>query len=141
MTRAADPVIEELTPDECWELLGDNGVGRLGTAIVDATTGAVSPDIYPMNYTVNERAILFRSAPGGKLIDLTKQPSVVFQTDGRRRRTYWSVVTHGQATRLGFDSEIEASGIRDLKATHPTDKWNYFRIDVREITGIRFRGK
>lgn len=140
MARAADPVIEQLTPDECWSLLDGEGVGRLATAVVDAASGAVTPDIFPINYRVHEGAILFRSGPGSKLIDLTKQSAVAFQADGRRRRVHWSVVVHGHAERLGFDSEIEDSGIRELQATHPTDKWNYVRIEVDGITGIRFRG-
>ncbi|MEO7121984.1 MAG: pyridoxamine 5'-phosphate oxidase family protein [Lacisediminihabitans sp.] len=139
MAQAADPVVENLTPEECWALLGENGIGRLATAVVEAVTGRISPDIFPVNYLVHERAVLFRSAPGSKLIDLTRQPAVAFQVDGRVRRDMWSVVVHGDAERMGFDSEIEESGIRELQASHPTDKWNYVRIGVREITGIRFR--
>ena len=37
-----------------------------------------------------------------------------------------------------MDRDIEESGVLDLDAVHPTDKWNYVRITVDYITGIRF---
>ena len=136
---APEPVDEELSSLECWRLLENDGVGRLATAVVDPVTSVVVPDIFPINFHAHNGAILFRTGPGSKLIDLTAQPAVAFQTDGHRGRTYWSVVAHGHAHRLGLDSDIEESGILELQATHPTEKWNYVRIEVESITGIRFR--
>jgi hypothetical protein len=133
--------VEELTVAECWQLLAPDGIGRLATAVVDPSTGTVEPDIFPIDYHVHDGAILFRTGPGSKLIDLTAQPAVAFQTDGRRGREHWSVVVHGHARRLGLDSDIEDSGILGLDATHPTEKWNYVRVDVDSITGIRFRAR
>lgn len=140
MVRESVPVIDKLTEEECWKLLEKDGVGRLATAVVDRSTGAVTPDIFPINFHVYQRRILFRTAPGSKLIDLTTQPTVAFQTDGRRGRKHWSVVAHGTARRMMFDSDIQESGILDLQSTLPTEKWNYVRIDVSTITGIRFAG-
>ena len=133
-------IIEELTEDECWRLLEKDGVGRLATAVVDRATGVVSPDIFPINFHVFQQRILFRTAPGSKLIDLTAQPTVAFQTDGKHGKEHWSVVAHGIARRMMFDSDIHESGVLDLHSTLPTEKWNYVRIDAETITGIRFRG-
>ncbi len=140
MTDDSVPVIEELSVEECWELLAEDGVGRLATATVDSVTGVVAPDIFPINFHVFEERILFRTAPGSKLIDLTAQPAVAFQTDGRHGRHHWSVVARGIARRMMFDSDIQESGVLALHSTLPTEKWNYVRIDVETITGIRFRG-
>lgn len=140
MAQESVPVIEELTADECWKLLEKDGVGRLATAVLDRKTGNVEPDIFPINFHVYEQRILFRSAPGSKLIDLTTQPAVAFQTDGHRGRKHWSVVVHGIARRMMFDSDIVESGILDLQSTLPTQKWNYVRIEPSKITGIRFTG-
>lgn len=134
------PVIEGLTEEQCWKLLEKDGVGRLATATVDRSRGDVTPDIFPINFHVFEQRILFRTAPGTKLIDLTAQPTVAFQTDGRRGKHHWSVVARGTARRMMFDSDIQESGILDLHSTLPTEKWNYVRIEVDTITGIRFRG-
>lgn len=140
MEHESAPVIEELTDEECWKLLEKDGVGRLATVVVDRATGDVSPDIFPINFHAFEQRILFRTAPGGKLIDLTTQPSVAFQTDGSRGRQHWSVVARGTARRMMFDSDIQASGVLGLESTLPTDKWNYVSIEPETITGIRFRG-
>ena len=139
MATTPEPAVEDLSADECWRLLDTDGVGRLATAVADPATGDVRPDIFPINFHAHDGAILFRTGPGSKLIDLTAQPAVAFQTDGRRGRLYWSIVVHGRARRLAFDSEIEESGILETQAIHPTQKWNYVRIEVESITGIRFR--
>ena len=139
MAATPEPAVADLSVPECWHLLAKDGVGRLATAVVDPDTGEVKPDIFPINFHSHDGAILFRTGPGSKLIDLTAQPAVAFQTDGRRGRLYWSVVVHGHAQRLGLDSDIEQSGILETRAIHPTEKWNYVRIDVDSITGIRFR--
>lgn len=140
MTYDSVPVIEALTDEQCWKLLEKDGVGRLATAVLDRATGKVTPDIFPINFHVFEQRILFRTAPGSKLIDLTAQPTVAFQTDGHRGRKHWSMVVHGTARRMAFDSDIQESGVLDLQSTLPTEKWNYVRIDVDTITGIRFHG-
>lgn len=139
MAATPEPAVVDLSTTECWRLLAKGGVGRLATAVVDPATGNVEPDIFPINFHAHDGAILFRTGPGSKLIDLTAQPAVAFQTDGRRGRLYWSVVLHGHARRLAFDRDIEQSGILEAEAIHPTEKWNYVRIDVESITGIRFR--
>ncbi len=134
------PVIEELSVEECWKHLEKDGVGRLATATLDRVTGGISPDIFPINFHVFEQRILFRTAPGTKLIDLTTQPAVAFQTDGRRGHRHWSVVARGIARRMMFDADILESGVLNLHSTVPTEKWNYVRIEVETITGIRFHG-
>ena len=139
MTDARKPVDEQLTPDECWNLLGEGGVGRLATVVVDPVTDIPSPDIFPINYLVHENSIQFRSAPGRKLIELAAQSAVAFEADGHRGRTQWSVVLRGHANRMLIDAEIEQSGIVELEVIHPSVKWNYFQIDVDVITGIRFQ--
>lgn len=139
MTDERHSADERLTPEECWKMLGDDGIGRLATVVVDPVTGSASPDIFPINYLVHEGKILFRSAPGSKLMDIAAQSAVAFEADGHRGRTHWSVVVRGQASRILFDEVIESSGILDLEATHPSEKWNYLQIEADVITGIRFR--
>ena len=140
MPHESVSVIEELTEEECWKHLEKDGVGRLATAIVDKVTGGIVPDIFPLNFHVFEQRILFRTAPGSKLIDLTAQPTVAFQTDGKHGHHHWSVVARGTARRMMFDSDIQESGVLALHSTLPTEKWNYVRIEVETITGIRFLG-
>lgn len=125
--------VEELAPAACFALLGAHGIGRLGTQ--DA--GGV--DIFPVNYTVHDGKVYFRSGPGVKMIRLTESPDVAFEVDGHDDEWSWSVVVKGEAHRLDDDAEILLSGIRDAATAHPSDKFNYVRIRPRQITGRRFR--
>lgn len=126
------PPVRILDEDECWRLLGESGLGRFA---VRAVTGV---DVFPVNYLVHDRALYVRSAPGSKLIDLTREPSVAFEVDGERGRHVWSVVVHGAARRLGTDQEILESGITSLETWYPSDKYNYVRISPEAITGRSF---
>jgi osmotically-inducible protein OsmY len=125
--------VEELDPDACFELLGAEGVGRLGIRDVNGV------DIFPVNFVVHDRLLYFRSGPGVKMFRLTESPEVAFEVDGHDAEWTWSVVVKGEAQRLDDDAEIIASGIQEVAPEHPSDKFNYVRIQPRQITGRRFR--
>jgi osmotically-inducible protein OsmY/nitroimidazol reductase NimA-like FMN-containing flavoprotein (pyridoxamine 5'-phosphate oxidase superfamily) len=132
---AAGADVEELEPAACFELLGTEGVGRLG--IRDAS----GVDIIPVNYRVHDRLLYFRSGPGVKLIRITESPEVAFEVDGHDAEWTWSVVVKGEAQRLDDDAEIIASGIQEVAPAHPSDKFNYVRIQPGQVTGRRFRSR
>ncbi|MDQ1607606.1 MAG: uncharacterized protein QOE16_338 [Microbacteriaceae bacterium] len=133
MKLAPDPGVQSLSERDCWALLSEATLGRLAVTTDDGV------DIFPVNYLVNNRSVLFRSAPGSKLLQLTEHPTVAFEVDDtRHRRALWSVVVKGVAQRLGFDSDIEQSGILALQSLNPTEKSNYIRIIPQTITGRRF---
>jgi hypothetical protein len=126
------PPVRILDEDECWRLLGESNLGRFAVRTV------ASVDIFPVNYLVHDRSLFFRSAPGSKLIDLTREPSVAFEVDGEHARHVWSVVVHGAAHRLGTEHEILESGITTLATWHPSDKFNYVRISPETVSGRSF---
>ena len=128
----SQPVTDErLGEAECWTQLHSAGLGRLATA----RNGIV--DIFPVNYLVHNQAILFRSAPGSKLVNLTAAPLVAFEADGFDGRWHWSVVVHGRATRLDNDEDIAESGVMDLAPWSLSPKYNFVRIIPTDITGRR----
>jgi len=126
--------VEGLRLEECWAALASETLGRLAVLGKDG-----APDIFPINYLVHEERIYLRSAPGAKIIDIVHEPRVAFEVDAIADGVAWSVVIRGAASRLDADDEIVASGVHDLISANPTAKYNYFRIDPREITGRRFR--
>ena len=132
MSTSSESALEVLGEEESWHLLASADLARLAVSI----DGGV--DIFPINYVVADRVIFFRTAPGSKLMDLTKHPIVALETDGTHNRRRWSVVVKGSAVRLGSDEEIEASGVLSLHSLVPTEKWNYVRISVSSITGRQF---
>jgi nitroimidazol reductase NimA-like FMN-containing flavoprotein (pyridoxamine 5'-phosphate oxidase superfamily) len=132
-TRVAFATRPDLDEDACWTLLRGAHLGRLAVRAADGV------DIFPVNYLVDGRSLVFRSAPGTKLIDLTAEPRVAFEVDGVDATHRWSVVVRGRARRLADDEEIELSGIADLATATPTAKHSYVRILPGAVTGRRFR--
>ena len=90
----SDEPVQELSRDECRELLKRGELGRLATA------AGGEPDIFPVNYFSDGDRILIRTAPGTKLLELTVHSAVAFETDGYTEDEAWSVVVHGRADRL-----------------------------------------
>ncbi len=123
MTRLSGP--------EAWDLLRSAPVGRLAT-VIDR-----QPDIFPVNFIVEDSAVIFRTAEGSKLLQVTINARVAFQADEWVTDTGWSVVVKGTAT------EVEDADERDRveRLLHPwvaTAKTHVVRIDVDEIEGRRF---
>ncbi|MGH3277858.1 MAG: pyridoxamine 5'-phosphate oxidase family protein [Trebonia sp.] len=54
----ADRVIKELGEDECLELISPGGIGRI------AYVGRFGPAVLPVNYKIQDEAIVFRTAAG-----------------------------------------------------------------------------
>ena len=135
-----EPAVAVLSEEESWHLLAGADLGRLAVSIGGAGDDRDDSgvDIFPINYVVADRVIFFRTAPGSKLMDLTKHPIVALETDGTHNRRRWSVVVKGTAVRLGLDEEIEASGVLFLHSQAPTEKWNYVRVTASSITGREF---
>lgn len=127
------PGVRTLTDDACWELLRGESLGRLAVVAADGV------DMFPVNYLVDRGTIVFRSAPGTKLVDLADAPAVAFEVDGADDHHRWSVVVRGVARRLDADDEIEGSGVLALATLTSTPKFNYVRITPRVISGRRFR--
>ena len=129
--RTLTSSVETLNATDCWAYLNTNSFGRL------AVLGRDGVDIFPVNYLTYQSSVLFRSAPGSKLIDVTDNPDVAFEIDGTDAGKRWSVVVRGVAQRLSSDAAIVASRIHQLPTETPTTKWNYVRITPRILTGRR----
>jgi len=132
LPRLTASAIAEMPEPDCWRELELAAVGRL------AMVGPDGIDIVPVNYLVSGRSVLFRSAPGAKLAQLTGAGDVAFEADGLDDGVRWSVVLHGHARRLDADDEIEASGILRLHPDAPREMNNFVRVTPTRITGRRF---
>ncbi len=124
---------QELDVDTCWDLLADAEIGRVIFAEDDDI------EVFPVNFSVGGRSVLFRSAPGTKLELVAEHPRVAFEVDAHSDDEAWSVILWGVAERLGFDEEIEHSGVLGLVSWSPDEKFNYVRITPERVSGRRFR--
>ncbi|MEO6532285.1 MAG: pyridoxamine 5'-phosphate oxidase family protein [Pseudolysinimonas sp.] len=118
-----------LDEEGCWRFLGGSGIGRLA---ISTESGV---DIFPINYLATDGKIFFRSAPGTKIVELTRDPRVAFEADEHTFLARWSVVVRGAARRLESDLEIERSGIQNLATWQAGDKFNYFEIQPTAVSG------
>ena len=124
---------ETLDVETCWELLADERIGR----VVFAEGEDI--EVFPVNFSVGGRSVLFRSAPGTKLELVAGRPRVAFEVDHHSDEVAWSVILWGTAERLGADDEIEHSGVLGLVSWTPDEKHNYVRITPDRVSGRRFR--
>ena len=136
MIPGEPPGTSVLDTENCWRLLAGTGIGRLAISVDDGV------DIFPLNYLSHDARLYFRSAPGSKIVELTRRPQVAFEVDGRANGAHWSVVVRGSARRLASDPEIEHSGIEALKPWQTGEKFNYFEILPQQLSGrlVRTRG-
>lgn len=138
MDRGEHARIEQLSGEECWRLLADSPVGRVGLIVDDA------PEIYPVNHLVDNGTIVFRSDPGTKLAGLARHPEVCFQVDGfdAQQRIGWSVLVKGRAQQVRQmpDAE-ERRRVEGLPVDYwaPGPKWYRVRIVPIDVTGRRIR--
>ncbi|MCD4525115.1 pyridoxamine 5'-phosphate oxidase family protein [Nocardioides sp. cx-173] len=126
-----DPV-EDLTLEECWELLELEEFGRLAYRLVDEV------HIVPINYLVDNRSLLFRTASGNKLLAAALQSDVAFEIDWHDLEGAWSVVARGVLRRLEEDEQ----GRADDLAGRPwvsTPKYDVVELIPVAVTGKRFR--
>lgn len=95
--------LEVLSYGDCFALLEEVPVGRV------AFVSEGDPLILPVNFVLDGRSILFRTAPGAKLEAATRASSVGFEADDwdEETRSGWSVVITGRAEVVDADIEVE----------------------------------
>lgn len=125
--------LEHLTIEECWDKLARESVGRIGVLVDSA------PEIYPINFLVDGRSIVFRTDPGGKLRGLDQSPAVCFEVDhlDPQDQTGWSVVVKGRAKELTASEDRNAVEHLPLKFWPLGEKTHWVRIRAIEVTGRR----
>ena len=133
MVEIADGV-SVLSEDECWQLINKAEVGRLAFAV------AGEPEIFPVNFVVDGRALLFRTAEGTKLAGLTVSSRVAFEVDGYEPDSgdAWSVVLKGEAERLEHFPDIYLAEKLPIYPWQASPKQWIVRVMPAKVTGRRF---
>jgi nitroimidazol reductase NimA-like FMN-containing flavoprotein (pyridoxamine 5'-phosphate oxidase superfamily) len=122
-----------LSEHECWDLLQSVALGRLVTS-VDGR-----PEIFPVNFVVQRRTVLFRTAEGTKLISAAINNQVAFEADEHDVAEGWSVIVKGVARSLRTDEQIREAERAGLLSWTAPAKTHYVRVIPEIITGRRFR--
>jgi len=134
----ADRVIEELDKDQCLNLISPGGIGRI------AYTGRFGPAVLPVNYTLQDGAIVFRTAEHGPLDEdlrtgiANADYKVAFEIDDidPAARRGWSVLIQGPAHHV-TGAEQDAVRQAGVEPWAPGDRELFVRIVPSRITGRR----
>ena len=115
-------------------MLASAALGRLVTS-VDG-----EPEIFPVNYVVQGRTILFLTAEGTKLAAAVLGRAVAFEVDGYDADSgeAWSVVIKGRASEIQRMHELFDAADLPLFPWHAAPKHRFVRIEPDETTGRRF---
>jgi uncharacterized protein len=128
--------MEVLSEHECMRLLRSRQVGRI--AFVDRG----QPVIFPVNYAADERAVVFRTAPGLKL-DWAPMSNVAFEIDevDTANGVAWSVLVQGAAYEITEAIDDLSEQLRKLVVTPmaPGEREHWIAVVRRTISGRRFR--
>ena len=126
--------MEVLSEPECWKLIKSCDVGRLAIAIQNR------PDIFPVNFVVDDLSVVFRTAEGTKLAAAVLGRGVAFEVDGydAHEGEAWSVVLKGEAVEIEEMYELFDAEDLPLFPWHVSYKPCFVRINPDEVTGRRF---
>ena len=121
-----------LSDDDSWNLISGVHLGRLVT-VVDGR-----PEIFPVNFVVQRRSVLFRTAEGTKLFSAVMNDQVLFEADDHTVAEGWSVIVRGTAKVLFGADEIHDAEQAGLYPWIATQKLRFVSVTASEITGRRF---
>lgn len=127
-----DAPMREMSTDDCWARLAENTFGRIATAALGEVT------ITPFNYCVDERTLVFRTAPGTKLAGLVIDNSVAVEIDDVQGVEAWSVIARGTARMVDDSAEADRLAALPLHPWVDTEKEVFVVIEIDEISGRTF---
>jgi nitroimidazol reductase NimA-like FMN-containing flavoprotein (pyridoxamine 5'-phosphate oxidase superfamily) len=127
--------LDELSPEECWELLASQPIGRVAVIV------GHYPLVFPVNYAVEDRTILYRTGEGTKLHAIDRS-NVTFEVDAIDpvHRSGWSVMVKGVAQELSPTRNrdtVSRAELAGAKPWAPGDKDHFIRIVADQISGRR----
>jgi nitroimidazol reductase NimA-like FMN-containing flavoprotein (pyridoxamine 5'-phosphate oxidase superfamily) len=115
---------------ECETLLATQRVGRVGLS---------TPIVLPVQYAMFDGDVVFRTAPGEKLIAAVLGRTVAFEVDDFdvSARSGWSVVVIGEAEEVTDRGELARMQELDLDPWAGELRDRFVRIHTDEVTGRR----
>jgi uncharacterized protein len=124
--------LKELTYSECRALLVAGQAGRVAVSTPDG------PHIIPLNYSVVDESIVFRTTPFSVLATYGRNAKLAFEVDHVRDEAQlgWSVVVRGRA-----DVVTDPAELVHIRQICPPVPWAdgarnlHFRLALQEVTG------
>jgi uncharacterized protein len=129
----ADYGLVILDRDECLRLLSTQRVGRVAVGTAD------HPAVLPVVYSLLDGDVVFRTAPGEKLIAAALHRIVVFEIDDydADAGSGWSVNVVGTAEEIVGPDALARAHALELPAWAGEVRDRYVRIRAEDVTGRR----
>ena len=128
--------MEEIPEEECLEILDQRSLGRIAVVVEG------QPQIFPVNYAINQRIVAIRTGAGTKLSHAPGS-KVCFEIDeyDSSGGVGWSVMVQGIAVDAtdAFDDVSWAARAAAPWPVAPGVKPFWLAIEPSKITGRRFR--
>ncbi|HET9730326.1 MAG TPA: pyridoxamine 5'-phosphate oxidase family protein [Acidimicrobiia bacterium] len=124
--------LDVLSEQECAELLRTQQIGRVAIC-----TG--HPAILPVVYGLLDGDVVFRTAPGEKLVAAALERTVAFEIDSYdlATRTGWSVDVVGTAEEIVRSDELARAEQLGLEPWAGEARDRFVRIRTEEVSGRR----
>jgi uncharacterized protein len=118
---------------ECWRFLAMHFIGRVGVAYLH------HPMIFPVNYALDGKSVVFRTAPGTKLALAAMGQAAVFEADEASElfETGTSVMVHGTLQEVTDPAERARLVELPLRVWAPDGRDHFVRVDTRWVSGRR----
>ena len=134
-TSTPTPPPAVLTGYDCWQLLPTEQIARIAWA------GPAGVSIVPVNYTVADGALWFRTQPHTALAQQCDGGRVAVEVDHLDRDTQdaWSVVVVGTAERVSAPGVPDTVG--EMPVWAPGPRALFIRVTPADVTGRRISGR
>lgn len=128
---SGDPGVRRMSDDECWDFVALHQLGRV--AIVQMG----HPMIFPVNYALDERSVVFRSSRGAKLTAGGIGQRAAFEVDeaSPRFETGASVVIHGTILEVTDRAERTRLEHLDIRPWASGERDHFLRVEMSWISG------
>lgn len=122
-----------LTEDECWRFVEHRHLGRVAVIQLDR------PLVFPVNYVIDRRTVVFRTAPGTKLVAASLAAHAVVQVEeiDASARSGTSVMVHGRLDEVIDPAERERLKAVAIQPWAPGDRSHIVRLEPERISGRR----
>lgn len=137
----AEAVLEHLDEAECLRLIAPGGIGRV------AYTGTYDLTVLPVNYKLQDGAILFRTSADSLTVEDLRtgfkgsEYRVAFEVDDfdYANREGWSVLVQGPAHHVDDETERADALAAGVEAWPGGGRDHFIKIIPMRLTGRRIR--
>ncbi len=121
--------IAVLDQEDCWNRISNEPLGR----IAFITHG--HPQVLPINYAADGQTVVFRTSSLFEWLSAPLPVALEIDQYDSESATGWSVIVHGQLTRIEGADETGACERLGLMAWAPGERNVWFRLTPTRVSG------